>query len=127
MRQRNILQLGESDAVKLVSHVKHTFAHLIEREVWTELVFVKVELGFLGFFEIVRPVPRFGLKVFSFFLYLGTDVVQFFPSLVQRRSPYGIEQTVYIFRVLGHAVFKHIRRIILVSHELCLFEAFLHE
>ena len=127
IRQRHVLQRREGDAIQLVGHIEGTLAHVIEFQVRTDVVLVKVELGLLGFLEIIAPIPALGLKIATLFLDLGVDVGQLAFRLGQSRRPDLIEQLIDIRRVLRHTILEGESGIILIAHQFGLGQTGAHQ
>ena len=83
----------------------------------THLVLVQVIFRFLGFLEIITPVPALGLVITAFLLDLGVDIGQFLFRFRQGRRPDFIEQVVHVLLVLRHILFQYESGIILISHQ----------
>ena len=83
----------------------------------THLVLVQVIFRFLGFLEIITPVPALGLVITAFLLDLGVDIGQFLFRFRQGRRPDFIKQVVHVLLVLRHILFQYESGIILISHQ----------
>ncbi len=109
--------LVERQAVELVRHIEDTLLHLVDFQILRHDRLIDVELGFLGFVEVVHIVPGLRFALDAVFLHHGLDVGDLFVRLLDGRRPDLVEQVVHVGGVLSHAVFERHGCIVAVAHQ----------
>jgi len=107
VKEGHVLHFGEGESIKLVGHAKNPVADIVQLEIGTQLLFIKVELLLPHLLGIIPPVPTLQFEVASFAVDHRLDVGGFLFGSGDGRGPHLGKQVIHIFRCFGHVVVDH--------------------
>ena len=101
-------EFGECHPIESFGKGENAFAHIVDREICTDLVLVKGVFLASHLFGIVIVVTRSKLEFFARFINVGLHFRDFFGHFVFGRAPDLEKKVAGGFGCLGHYIVGHI-------------------